>query len=98
MGDMVLGMGLGGSIVGTRVANWIGLVFSTPVVFWAGWPFFERAWASIVNRSPNMFTLIALGVGAAYLFSAVGDARAGALPGRLSRRTASSRPTSTPRS
>ena len=51
------------------MTNWIGLVCATPVVFWAGWPFFERGWASIVNRSPNMFTLIALGVGAAYLFS-----------------------------
>jgi P-type Cu+ transporter len=54
------------------VVNWIGLLLSTPVVFWAGWPFFERAWASLVNRSPNMFTLIALGVGAAYVYSAAG--------------------------
>src|SRR5213078_525997 len=51
--------------------NWIGLVFATPVVLWAGWPFFERAWASIVNRSPNMFTLIGMGTGTAYVFSAV---------------------------
>jgi Cu+-exporting ATPase len=42
------------------------------VVFWAGWPFFERAWASLVNRSPNMFTLIAMGVGSAYVYSALG--------------------------
>jgi Cu+-exporting ATPase len=68
MGDMVLGMGLGGH-VDIRVTNWIGLICSTPVVLWAGWPFFERAWTSIVNRHANMFTLIALGVGAAYLFS-----------------------------
>jgi Cu+-exporting ATPase len=68
MGDMLLGMGLGGRLDMT-VTNWVGLVCSTPVVLWAGWPFFERAWASIVNRSPNMFTLIALGVGAAYAFS-----------------------------
>ena len=52
------------------VINWIGLVCSTPVVFWAGRPFFERGWASIRTRQPNMFTLIALGIGAAYLFSA----------------------------
>jgi Cu+-exporting ATPase len=52
--------------------NWIGLVCSTPVVFWAGWPFFERGWASIKTRQPNMFTLIALGIGAAWLYSAVG--------------------------
>jgi P-type Cu+ transporter len=49
--------------------NWIGLVCATPVVLWAGWPFFERGWASIRTRQPNMFTLIALGVGAAYGFS-----------------------------
>jgi Cu+-exporting ATPase len=70
MADMVLGAGLGGR-VDLRVTNWLGLVLGTPVVFWAGGPFFERGWASIVNRSPNMFTLIALGVGAAYLYSAV---------------------------
>jgi len=51
------------------VINWIGLVCSTPVVLWAGAPFFERGWASIRTRQPNMFTLIALGIGAAYLFS-----------------------------
>ncbi len=52
------------------VINWIGLICSTPVVLWAGWPFFERGWASIKNRQPNMFTLIALGIGTAWLFSA----------------------------
>jgi Cu+-exporting ATPase len=52
-----------------RVINWIGLISSTPVVLWAGWPFFERGWASILDRQPNMFTLIALGIGAAYVFS-----------------------------
>ena len=66
MGDMVVGMGLGGRI-DARWANWLGLVLATPVVFWAGWPFFERGWTSIVNRGPNMFTLIALGVGSAYV-------------------------------
>ena len=69
MGDMILGPGLGGRI-DMRVTNWIGLVLGTPVVFWAGWPFFVRGWHSIVNRHANMFTLIALGVGAAYVFSA----------------------------
>jgi Cu+-exporting ATPase len=49
--------------------NWIEFVLATPVVLWGGWPFFQRFWASIVNRSPNMFTLIALGTGAAYLDS-----------------------------
>ena len=79
MGDMLLGMGLGGRIH-PQVSNWVGLVFSTPVVLWAGWPFFERGWASIVNRSPNMFTLIAMGVGAAYLFSAAGTLAPGLFP------------------
>ena len=51
--------------------NWVQLVLATPVVLWCGWPFFARAWSSVVNRSPNMFTLIALGVGAAYLYSVV---------------------------
>jgi Cu+-exporting ATPase len=49
--------------------NWLQLILATPVVLWCGWPFLERAWASVVHRSPNMFTLIALGVGAAYLYS-----------------------------
>ena len=67
MGDMVFGMGLGGR-VDARWTNWIGLVLATPVVLVGGMAVLRRAWASLVNRSPNMFTLIALGVGAAYLF------------------------------
>jgi P-type Cu+ transporter len=51
--------------------NWVELVLATPVVVWGGWPFFERFWASIVNHSANMFTLIALGTGAAYFDSVV---------------------------
>lgn len=53
-------------------SNWIQLMLATPIVFWCGWPFFERAWMSIRNVSPNMFTLIALGVGAAYFYSLAG--------------------------
>src|SRR5207253_4551508 len=60
--------------------NWMGLALATPVVFWAGWPFFERAWMSVVNRSPNMFTLIALGVGSAFLYSALGTLMPGIFP------------------
>ncbi len=52
-----------------RLINWIQFLLATPVVLWAGWPFFQRGWASVVNRSPNMFTLIAIGTGAAYFFS-----------------------------
>jgi P-type Cu+ transporter len=79
MGDMVFGMGFGGRI-DVRWANWLGLVLATPVVWWAGWPFFERGWASIVNRSPNMFTLIALGVGSAYVYSAAATLTPGIFP------------------
>jgi Cu+-exporting ATPase len=79
MGDMLIGPGLGGRI-DMRIVNWMGLVLSTPVVLWAGWPFFERAWASILNRSANMFTLIALGVGAAYAFSVGATVAPGVFP------------------
>ena len=79
MGDMILGMGLGGR-VDMRITNWVGLIFSTPVVFWAGWPLLERGWASIRNRHANMFTLIALGVGAAYLYSVAGTLMPGIFP------------------
>ncbi len=50
---------------------WLQLVMATPVVLWGGWPFFQRGWASIVNRSPNMFTLIAMGTGVAYGYSLI---------------------------
>lgn len=49
--------------------RWLQLALATPVVLWGGWPFFQRAWQSILHRSPNMFTLIAMGTGAAYSFS-----------------------------
>jgi Cu+-exporting ATPase len=64
-----------GDALGMRLSpsarNWIEFVLATPVVLWGGWPFFVRFWASIVNHSPNMFTLIAMGTGAAYLDSIV---------------------------
>ncbi|MCP8937459.1 heavy metal translocating P-type ATPase [Alsobacter sp. SYSU M60028] len=52
-------------------SNWIQLALATPVVLWAGWPFFERGWRSLVNRSLNMFTLIAMGTGIAWLYSVI---------------------------
>ncbi len=52
-----------------RWLGWVEFALATPVVLWAGWPFFERGWTSVVHRSPNMFTLIAMGAGAAYLYS-----------------------------
>src|ERR1051325_5742167 len=59
---------------------WIQVVLSTPVVVWGGWPFFERGWHSIVSRSLNMFTLIAIGSGAAYLYSLVATLAPGMFP------------------
>ena len=54
-----------------RALPWLELLLATPVVLWCGWPFFQRGWASVVHRSANMFTLIAMGTGVAYLFSVV---------------------------
>lgn len=54
-----------------QLSRWMQLILSTPVVLWAGWSFFEKAWYSLLNRSLNMFTLIALGVGAAYFYSVI---------------------------
>jgi Cu+-exporting ATPase len=57
--------------VSMAASMWIQFALATPIVLWCAWPFFQRAWASILNRSPNMFTLITLGVGASYLYSLV---------------------------
>jgi P-type Cu+ transporter len=70
MSHAILGLEID-SIVPRRIGNWIEFALTTPVVLWAGGFFFTRAWQSIVNRSLNMFTLIAVGVGAAYFYSAV---------------------------
>lgn len=61
-------------------ARWIQLVLATPVVLWAGWPFFERAWRSLVTRNLNMFTLIGIGTGAAYTYSVVATLWPGVFP------------------
>ena len=60
--------------------NWIQFLFATPIVLWGGWPFFQRGWASVVNRHLNMFTLIALGVGAAYGYSVAATVAPGIFP------------------
>ncbi len=70
MSDLIPGNPLP-RILAPRTQAWLELVLSTPVVLWAGWPFFERMWTSFVNRSLNMFTLIGIGTGAAYSFSVV---------------------------
>jgi heavy metal translocating P-type ATPase len=56
-------------LVGPRLSNWLQLMLATPVVLWAGWPFFVRGWASVKTRNLNMFTLIALGTGVAWVYS-----------------------------
>jgi Cu+-exporting ATPase len=62
------------------VMTWLELLLATPVVVWGGWPFFVRGWASLVNRHLNMFTLIAMGVGAAYGFSVIATLAPGLFP------------------
>src|SRR5579864_214374 len=71
----ILAAAMGGMLPGMPVQQalsvgwlaWLELILATPVVLWGGWPFFERGWASVVNRSTNMFTLIAMGTGVAYV-------------------------------
>ncbi|NOG73578.1 heavy metal translocating P-type ATPase [Roseicella sp. DB1501] len=77
MGGHLLGLD---HLVARGTSNWIQLLFATPVVLWAGWPFFVRGWQSVVNRSLNMFTLIALGTGVAWAFSVVATAAPGLFP------------------
>jgi Cu+-exporting ATPase len=70
-------------LVAQQTSNWIQLLLGTPVVLWAGWPFFTRAVASVKNRSLNMFSLIALGTGAAWLYSIVATLAPGLFPPAL---------------
>ncbi|WP_140634034.1 copper-transporting P-type ATPase [Methylibium rhizosphaerae] len=70
-------------LMAPQTSNWVQLLLGTPVVLWAGWPFFTRALASLQNRSLNMFTLIALGTGAAWLYSLVATLAPGAFPAEL---------------
>ena len=63
-----------------RLSNWIQLALATPVALWAGWPFFERGWASLKSRNLNMFTLIAMGVGVAWAYSVVATVAPGLFP------------------
>ena len=63
--------GLHGALPDAKLSGWIQLLFSIPVVLWAAWPFFVRGWNSLVSRSLNMYTLIALGTGVAFAYSVV---------------------------
>ncbi|WP_372623297.1 heavy metal translocating P-type ATPase [Falsiroseomonas sp.] len=82
----VLVLEMGGHLLGLdhlierSTSNWLQLLFGTPVVLWAGWPFFQRGWFSVVNRSLNMFTLIALGTGVAWVYSVVATLAPGVFP------------------
>jgi len=79
MSDLIPGQPLQ-QLVSMSLLQWVQLILASPVVLWAGWPFFVRAWESIVNRSPNMFTLIGLGVGVGYLFSVIAVIVPGVFP------------------
>jgi Cu+-exporting ATPase len=79
MADMVPGLSLPQALAGST-RNWVQWLLATPVVLWGGWPFFQRGWASVVNRAPNMFTLIAMGTGAAYVYSTVATVAPTLLP------------------
>jgi len=68
MGGHLMGLG---HTIGQQTSNWIQMLLATPVVLWAGWPFFVRAWQSLVTRNLNMFTLIAMGIGVAWVYSMV---------------------------
>jgi Cu+-exporting ATPase len=77
---------MGGHLAGPHnwvdptLSNWIQFALATPVVLWAGWPFFVRGWQSLVTRNLNMFTLIAMGTGVAYIYSIVATLAPGAFP------------------
>ncbi|MBT5808846.1 MAG: heavy metal translocating P-type ATPase, partial [Rhodospirillaceae bacterium] len=79
MGPFV-GLGFVREILGERVTLWIELFLGTPVILWVGWPFFVRGVNSVINRSLNMFTLISMGVGSAFLFSVVAVLTPGIFP------------------
>jgi len=79
MADMLPGMPVQRVFPGAWLP-WIELLLATPVVLWGGWPFFQRGWASIVNRSSNMFTLIAMGTGVAYFYSLIATIFPGIFP------------------
>ena len=79
MVDMVPGFSFPEALTGST-RNWAQWLLATPVVLWGGWPFFQRGWISVVNRAPNMFTLIGMGTGAAYGYSTVATVAPALLP------------------
>src|SRR5262249_46195174 len=79
MADILPGRPLHG-LLSPVVQAWVEMLLAAPVVLWAGWPFFERMAASLANRSPNMFTLIGMGTGSAFIYSVVATLLPGAVP------------------
>ena len=79
MSDMIPGQPVQ-HILSPSLLHWVQWILATPVVLWCGWPFFQRGWASLVHRSLNMFTLIALGTGTAYVYSTVATFAPGIFP------------------
>ncbi|MFN8006826.1 MAG: heavy metal-binding domain-containing protein [Terriglobia bacterium] len=79
MSEMIPGQTLQQAVSGQALA-WVQFTLSTPVVIWGGWPFFQRGWVSILNRSLNMFTLIAIGTGTAYFYSIIATLFPGLFP------------------
>ena len=79
MADMLPGMPVK-RVIPDGWLPWLELILATPVVLWGGWPFFQRGWASVVNRSTNMFTLIAMGTGVAYVYSLIATVAPGIFP------------------
>jgi Cu+-exporting ATPase len=80
MGSHIPTLGLD-TVVAPRLSIWVQFALSTPVVLWAGFSFFQRGWTSVVNRSLNMFSLIALGTGTAYIYSLFATFAPGLFPG-----------------
>ncbi len=82
----VLLLEMGGHVTGLHaliapgLSNWLQFILATPVVLWAGWPFFERGWASLHSRNLNMFTLIAMGTGVAWIYSVIATVIPGSFP------------------
>ena len=85
----VIALDMGGHLtglhqwLGQQTSNWVQLLLATPVVLWAGWPFFERGWASLKSRDLNLFTLIAMGTGVAWVYSIVGTLFTALFPAAL---------------
>jgi Cu+-exporting ATPase len=79
MSDFVPGLHIE-DFISPKHMNWLELLLASPVVLWGGWPFFVRGWQSVVNRSPNMFTLIGLGIGVAYVYSVISALLPGLFP------------------